>query len=195
MAEARRAGYRSRAAFKLLQIDDRDRFLCRGATVVDLGAAPGGWTQVAVERTAPDGRVVAIDRLAMDPVPGAEVLQADFATEEGLRTLRRALDGRPVDVILSDMAPDLSGIKVADQARAMELCDLAVELAREVLRPGGTLVLKAFQGEGFDDLLRALRGEYDKVAGRKPDASRGDSAEQYLVARGYQGNWTGPERS
>ena len=188
VAEARRAGYRSRAAFKLKQLDERDRFLKPGAVVVDLGAAPGGWTQVAVERVGDRGRVVAIDRLAMDPVPGAEFLQADFATDEGLEELRHLLAGDEVDVVLSDMAPELSGIKVADQARGMELCELAVEFAREVLKPGGTLVMKAFQGEGFDELLKGLRAEYAKAAGRKPDASRGESAEQYLVAQGFRGN-------
>ncbi|NIP13486.1 MAG: 23S rRNA methyltransferase, partial [Pseudomonadales bacterium] len=137
----------------------------------------------------------AIDRLPMDPVPGAQVLQADFATDEGLRYLRQALGGQPVDVVLSDMAPELSGIKVADQARAMELCELALELAREVLRPGGSLVVKAFQGQGFEELLGALRAEFGKVKARKPDASRGDSAEQYLVALEYRGNWTGAARS
>ena len=188
VAEARRAGLRSRAAFKLTQIDDRDRFLTPGAVVVDLGAAPGGWTQVAVQRVGASGRVIALDRLPMDAVPGATILQEDFATDEGLAALREELEGAPVDVVLSDMAPELSGIKVADQARAMGLCDLAVELAREVLRPGGTLVMKAFQGEGFEALLHALRAEYRSVAPRKPKASRGESSEQYLVARGFRGN-------
>jgi len=188
VAEARRLGYRSRAAFKLVQLDDRDRFLAPGAVVVDLGAAPGGWLQVARQRVGDGGRVIGIDRLPLDPVPGTEVIEADFAEDEGLAELRRVLAGDGVDVVLSDMAPELSGIKVADQARAMALCDLAVEFAREVLRPGGTLVMKVFQGEGFDELLRALRGEYRTVAPRKPDASRGASAEQYLVCRGFAGN-------
>ncbi|SCY56540.1 RlmE family RNA methyltransferase [Thiohalorhabdus denitrificans] len=188
VAEARRAGYRSRAAFKLIQLDDRDRFLGPGAVVVDLGAAPGGWTQVAVERVGASGRVVGIDLLPMDPVSGSTLLEADFAADEGLEALRREIDGGEVDAVLSDMAPELSGIKVADQARAMELCELALELAREVLRPGGTLVMKAFQGEGFEELLRALRAEFRSVAARKPDASRGESSEQYLVARGFLGN-------
>jgi len=188
VAEARRSGYRSRAAFKLIQLDDRDGFLTEGAVVVDLGAAPGGWTQVARQRVGPEGRVVAIDRLPMEAVPGAEFLQADFATDEGLEAFRALLGETPVDVVLSDMAPELSGIKVADQARAMELCDLAVEFARETLRPGGSLVMKAFQGEGFDELLRGLRADYARAAARKPKASRGESAEQYLVARGFRGN-------
>lgn len=188
VAEARRLGYRSRSAFKLVQLDDRDGFLQPGSVVVDLGAAPGGWSQVAARRVGDNGRVVAIDRLPMDPIPGVAVIQADFAEDAGLGEVRRVLDGSRVDVVLSDMAPELSGIKVADQARSMELCDLAVEFAREVLRPGGTLVMKAFQGEGFDELLRSLRGEYQSVAARKPDASRGASAEQYLVARGFKGS-------
>lgn len=188
VAEARQAGYRCRAAFKLVQIDDRDGVLRPGATVIDLGAAPGGWTQVAVERVGDRGRVVALDRLAMDPVAGAEVLNQDFATDAGLVALRQRLDGVGADVILSDMAPDLSGIKVADQARSMELCELAEDLADEVLAPGGSLVMKAFQGEGFDELLARLRGAFRRVAPRKPDASRDGSAEQYLVAMGFKGN-------
>ncbi|MEF8792252.1 RlmE family RNA methyltransferase [Thiohalorhabdus sp.] len=188
VAEARRLGYRSRSPFKLIQLDDRDNFLKPGSVVVDLGAAPGGWSQVAAQRVGESGRVIGLDRLPMDPLPGVAIIQADFAEDAGLAELRRVLDGSRVDVVLSDMAPELSGIKVADQARAMELCDLAVELAREVLRPGGTLVMKAFQGEGFDELLRSLRGEYRSVAPRKPEASRGASAEQYLVARGYKGS-------
>ncbi|HKJ72463.1 MAG TPA: RlmE family RNA methyltransferase [Gammaproteobacteria bacterium] len=191
VAEAHRLGYRSRAAFKLVQLNDRDRFLSPGAVVVDLGAAPGGWLQVARQRVGEAGRVIGIDRLPMEPVPGTELIQADFAEDEGLAELRKVLDGARVDVVLSDMAPELSGIKVADQARAMALCDLAVEFAREVLRPGGTLVMKVFQGEGFDELLRALRAEYRSVAPRKPDASRGASAEQYLVCRGFMGTAQG----
>jgi len=182
VARARREGYRSRAAYKLLQLDERDRFLRPGAVVVDLGAAPGGWTQVACQRVGPGGRVIALDRLAMEPVPGAEVLEADFAEKSGLQALRRTLGGDPVDALLSDMAPELSGIKRADQARSMELADLAVELADELLRPGGSLVLKAFQGEGFPERLAALRRRFRTVAPRKPDASRSASPEQYLVA-------------
>lgn len=188
VVEARRLGYRSRAAFKLIQLDDRDRFLRPGAVVVDLGAAPGGWAQIAADRVGAKGRVIGIDRLPMDPVAGVELIEADFAEDDGLAELRRVLDGTPVDVVLSDLAPELSGIKVADQARAMALCDLAVEFAREVLSPGGTLVMKAFQGEGFDELLRAMRAEYGSVSPRKPDASSGTSAEQYLVCRDYRGS-------
>lgn len=188
VARARREGYRNRAAYKLLQLDERDRFLQPGAVVVDLGAAPGGWTQVACRRVAPGGRVIALDRLAMEPVPGAEVLEADFAEEAGLQALRRTLGEAPVDTILSDMAPALSGIKAADQARSMELADLAMELADEVLRPGGTLVLKAFQGEGFPERLATLRSRFRTVAPRKPDASRAASPEQYLVALGRAGS-------
>lgn len=187
VAGARKAGYRSRAAFKLAQIDDRDRLLSAGAVVVDLGAAPGGWTQVAVERVGEKGRVVAIDYRAMAPVPGATVLEADFATDAGLAALEAALEGRTVDVVLSDMAPDLSGIKAADQARSLELCELAAELAEQHLRPGGALLVKAFQGEGFDAFFAGLRDRYAKVAGRKPDASRGESTEQYVLARGFRG--------
>ncbi len=181
---ARRTGYRSRAAFKLQEIDARDHILRPGAVVVDLGASPGGWSQVAVERVGPKGTVIAVDRQPMEAIPGVQILQADFATEMGLAQLEATVSRGPVDVVLSDMSPDLSGIKVVDQAHALELGELAARFAASVLHSNGVLLVKVFQGAGFEDLKRSLRSEYRFVAGRQPAASRKGSAEQYLLARG-----------
>lgn len=180
---AQQLGYRSRAAFKLLELDARDRLLARGQVVVDLGAAPGGWSQVAAERVGPTGRVVAVDLLEMAPLAGVTVIRGDFSTEATLADVAAALDARPVDVVLSDMAPNLSGIAATDQARSVELCALAVAFAAEHLKPGGVLLMKGFQGAGFPELLARLRREFAAVASRKPDASRRQSSEIYLRAR------------
>jgi len=180
---ARREGYRSRAAYKLSEIDDRDRVLAPGAVVVDLGSAPGGWSQVAVQRAGSRGRVVAIDLLDMAPVPGTVFLRDDFSTGEGLARVEAALAGSPVDTVLSDMSPNISGIGISDQARAMALAELARDFALAHLKPGGAFVVKAFQGVGYEEFLKSLRAAFDKVVVRKPDASRGESAELYLVAR------------
>ncbi len=180
---SKREGWRSRAAFKLLEIDEKDRFLVPGAVVVDLGSAPGGWTQVAVKKTGPKGRVVAIDLLAMEPVPGAVFLQGDFSDDAGLAAVEAALAGSPVDVVLSDMAPNLSGIAISDQARSMALAELARDFALAHLKPGGVFLVKVFQGVGHDEFLKSLRAAFARVVVRKPDASRGESAEQYLLAR------------
>jgi 23S rRNA (uridine2552-2'-O)-methyltransferase len=180
---SKKEGYRSRAAYKLIEIDDRDRILAPGAVVVDLGAAPGGWTQVAVKRAGPRGRVIAIDLLEMEPVAGAAFLQADFAAPEGLAAVEAALAGAQADVVLSDMAPNLSGIAITDQARSMALAELARDFALAHLKPGGAFLVKVFQGAGYDEFLRSLRGGFAKVVVRKPDASRGESAELYLLAR------------
>jgi 23S rRNA (uridine2552-2'-O)-methyltransferase len=181
---AQREGYRSRAAYKLLEIQDKDRILTPGMRVVDLGAAPGGWSQVAVRMVGPGGRVFALDVLPMDTLPGVVFIRGDF-TEEAPRSLEQALAGEPVDLILSDMAPDISGFTVVDQARVMYLCELALALARQVLKPGGGLVVKIFQGEGFDVYLRAVRQLFATVKSRKPKSSRAESRELYLVATGY----------
>ncbi len=181
---SRKEGYRSRAAYKLLEIDDRDRLLGPGRVVVDLGAAPGGWTQVAVKRVGPSGKVVAIDLLAMDAVPGAVFVQGDFSTGGGLAQVEAALGGARADVVLSDMAPNLSGIAISDQARSMALAELARDFAISRLKPGGALLVKVFQGAGYDEFLRSLRVAFEKVVVRKPDASRDESAELYLLARG-----------
>ena len=180
---SKREGYRSRSAYKLIEIDDRDRILAPGAVVVDLGAAPGGWTQVATKRVGPKGRVVAIDLLDMEPVPGALFIRGDFSTDRGLADVEAALGGARADAVLSDMAPNLSGIAISDQARSMALAELARDFALAHLKPGGAFLVKVFQGAGYEEFHRSLRAGFDKVVVRKPDASRGESAELYLLAR------------
>jgi len=180
---AQALGYRSRAAFKLLEIETRDRLFARGQVVVDLGAAPGGWSQVAAEKVGPGGRVIALDVLEMAPVTGVTFIQGDFTTEPTLAALERELGGVAVDVVLSDMAPNVSGIAATDQARSLALCDLAVAFALEHLKSGGALLMKGFQGAGFPELLAQMRCEFATVASRKPDASRDRSSEMYLLAR------------
>ncbi len=182
--EAKAQGYRSRAAFKLMALDEKDRLLHPGMTVVDLGAAPGGWSQVAAERVGDRGRVLALDRLPMEPIAGVHFIQGDFTETDVLEALQAAIGGAPVDLVLSDMAPDLSGIRSVDQARSIYLLELALDLAETVLKDEGALVVKAFQGEGFDDFLRRLRQGFQRVAVRKPPASRARSRELYLVAKG-----------
>ncbi len=182
---AQAEGWRSRAVYKLLEINEKERLLRPGMTVIDLGAAPGGWSQMAADIVGPKGAVFALDILPMDPLPGVEVIQGDFTEEESLSRLLAALDGRPVDLVLSDMAPNISGMKTVDQPRAMYLCELALDLARKVLNEGGDLVVKVFQGEGSDAYMRDLRDTFRQVAVRKPKASRARSREVYAVARNY----------
>jgi len=182
---ARSQGYRSRAAFKLLEIQERDHILGPGMTVLDLGAAPGGWSQVAQRHVGERGRVLALDILPMDPIPGVECIQGDFRQEETLGRLRAALSGSPVALVISDMAPNVSGVGAVDQPRAMYLCELAFDVARELLNPGGCLVVKTFHGEGFDAFFRDLRTCFKRVVSRKPKASRTASREVYLVATSY----------
>jgi 23S rRNA (uridine2552-2'-O)-methyltransferase len=184
--QAKQAGYRSRAAYKLLEIDRRDRLLRPGTVVVDLGAAPGGWAQVAAERLAGKGRVLALDILPVEPIPGVEVLTGDFTQDATLAALEAALGGASVDLVLSDLAPNASGIAAVDQPRAMLLAELAADFAARTLAPGGALVAKVFQGEGFDDLIRALKQSYRRVYTRKPEASRARSREVYVLARDYR---------
>jgi 23S rRNA (uridine2552-2'-O)-methyltransferase len=185
--EAQKAGYRSRAVFKLLEIQEKDRLLKPGQVVVDLGAAPGGWSQVAVEVVGKAGRVFALDILPMEPLEGVTILQGDFTEETVYQRLLSALAGRQIDLVLSDMAPNISGMRVVDQPRAMYLAELALDFAHAALRPGGDFVTKVFQGAGFDPYLKLLRGAFAKVTVRKPKASRAESREVYLVARGYKG--------
>jgi 23S rRNA (uridine2552-2'-O)-methyltransferase len=182
--KAKALGYRSRAAFKLAEIDRSDRLFARGQRVVDLGAAPGGWSQVAAEKVGPDGQVIAVDVLEMAPLPGVEVIRGDFTEEAVLREVERALGGGRVDLVLSDMSPNLSGVAVADQARTVHLCELAFEFGLAHLKPGGSLLVKAFQGAGFPAFLQRLRGSFERVVSRKPGASRSRSSEMYLLARG-----------
>jgi len=183
---AKDAGLRSRAAFKLEEIDAAEKLLFPGAVVVDLGAAPGGWSQYAARRLAGNGVVFALDLLPMDAIPGVIFQQGDFREQAALDALLAELDGRRVDLVLSDMAPNMSGVDVVDQARAADLESLALDFARQVLRPGGVLVMKVFQGAGFQKLLAEARRAFAGVRMRKPKASRQRSSETYLVARGLR---------
>ncbi|MBI5910262.1 MAG: RlmE family RNA methyltransferase [Betaproteobacteria bacterium] len=184
---ARAEGYRSRAAYKLLELDEKDRLLVPGQLLVDLGAAPGSWSQVALARLGSKGRVVAVDLLPMEPLPGVHFVQGDFREQAVLDALIKALGGRKADLVISDLAPNISGIGVSDQARAMHLAELALEFARQCLKPGGSLLVKVFQGAGFTEFLAAMRKAFAKVASRKPEASRGRSSEVYLLGKGLKG--------
>ena len=186
---SKKEGYRSRSAYKLLEIDERDKLLGPGQVVVDLGSAPGGWSQVAV-RKAGEGRVFAVDLLEMEPIPGVSFVRADFTRPKGLRAVEAALARRRVDVVLSDMAPNMTGIDVTDQARAMALAESALDFARLHLKPGGALLVKVFQGAGHGEYIKMLRTAFDKVLVRKPESSRGESAEQYILARGLKAGET-----
>jgi len=184
---AQQDGYRSRAVYKLLEIHEKDRLLRPGLAVVDLGAAPGGWSQLATRLVGGQGRVMALDILPMEPLPSVEFIEGDFRETAVLDQLLAALDGRPVDLVLSDMAPNTSGIKAVDQPSSLYLAELALDFARQCLKPGGDFLVKAFQGEGFDRFLKELRVAFATTAPRKPRASRARSAEQYLLARNYRG--------
>lgn len=179
-------GMRSRAAYKLMQIDARDELLRPGMCVVDLGASPGGWSQVASRRVGSAGRVIAIDLLEMSPLPGVTFIQADFSEAAGLAAMQRALKGDPVDLVLSDMAPNISGIAVSDQARHMALAELALDFAVNHLKPEGNFLVKAFHGAGFDGYVQMLREDFRLVQSRKPDASRKGSREVYLLGKGLK---------
>lgn len=181
---AQSEGMRSRAAYKLEELVERDRLLKPGMTVVDLGAAPGGWSQWVRHALGDSGRVIALDILEMPPLAGVEFLHGDFREDAVLSGLEAMLDGRPVDLVLSDMAPNKSGMDAVDQPRAMHLAELAMTFSDDHLRPGGAFLIKLFQGVGFDDYVRDLRRRYDKVAIRKPAASRQRSPEVYALAQG-----------
>jgi len=181
--EALRRGYRSRAAFKLIELAERDRLLTAATRVVDLGAVPGSWSQVLRERLGPTATIVAIDLLPMDPLAGVKVIQADFREDSGLTAVNEALGDGKVDLVVSDMSPNLSGVDAVDQARAVHLGELALDFAKTRLQPGGDLVVKAFQGEGFAELRRAVEAHFSKVYVRKPKASRDRSREVYLVGK------------
>ncbi|QFT56245.1 23S rRNA (uridine(2552)-2'-O)-methyltransferase RlmE [Microbulbifer sp. THAF38] len=186
--QSQKEGYRSRASYKLQELQDKDRLFKPGMTVVDLGAAPGGWSQVAMELVGHKGRVLASDILPMDPLAGVDFVQGDFTEESVLNALLQHLGDEMADLVISDMAPNMSGIRDVDQPASMYLVELAVDMARQVLKPGGAFVAKVFQGEGFDELIRDLRASYNSVVTRKPGASRPRSREVYLVARGFKGN-------
>lgn len=180
-------GYRSRASYKLLALDAKDRLFTPGMTVIDLGAAPGGWSQVAAEKVGANGVVIASDILEMGALAGVDFIQGDFTEETVLEAILSALDERPVDLVMSDMAPNMSGMAAIDQPQAMYLVELALDLAQQTLTPGGRFLAKVFQGEGFDDYLRALRERFARVVTRKPEASRARSREVYLLAEGFRG--------
>ena len=184
---AKAEGYRSRAAYKLLELDKKDRLLVPGQLVVDLGAAPGSWSQVVVAKLGTKGRVVAVDLLPMEPLAGVRFVQGDFREQEVLDALLLALGGRKADLVISDLAPNISGIGVSDQARSMYLAELALEFAQKCLKPGGSLLVKVFQGAGFTEFLAAMRKAFAKVGSRKPEASRGRSSEMYLLGKGLKG--------
>ncbi|UZJ44524.1 23S rRNA (uridine(2552)-2'-O)-methyltransferase RlmE [Marinimicrobium sp. C6131] len=185
--QSQKDGYRSRASYKLIELDQKDRLFKPGMSVVDLGSAPGGWSQVAADRVGDRGRVLASDILPMDSIAGVEFIQGDFTEDAVLEQLLAALGGQKADLVISDMAPNMSGMNAVDQPAAIYLVELALDMARQVLKPGGHFVAKVFHGEGFDPLLQDTRNAFSKVAVRKPDASRARSREVYLVARGFKG--------
>ncbi len=184
--QAQREGYRSRACYKLLEVQERDRLIKPGMTVLDLGSAPGGWSQVAAQLVGHKGRVLASDILPMDSLAGVEFIEGDFTADSVFEQILAALGDTPADVVISDMAPNMSGVNAVDQPRSMYLVELALDMAQQVLAPGGSFVAKVFQGEGFDELYRDIRGAFGKVVTRKPKASRPRSREVYLVATQFR---------
>ena len=185
--KSREDGYRSRASYKLIELDKKDRIFRHGQVVVDLGAAPGGWSQVAVEQVGDSGTVIASDILDMSPIAGVDFVQGDFTEQAVLEELLELLGDRRADVVISDMAPNMSGMAAVDIPTAMGLVELALDMAQQVLRPGGMFVAKVFQGEGFDALLSEMRKSFATVVSRKPDASRARSREIYQVCKGFKG--------
>lgn len=178
---AQKDGYRARAAYKLLEIDDKDKLIKPGMTVVDLGSTPGSWSQVAVQRIKGQGRVIALDILDMHPIPGVEFICGDFREEAVLKQLEASLNQKPVDLVIADMAPNMSGLKDVDQAGASYLTELALDFCQQWLKPGGHFLVKVFIGSGFDDIVKQMRGQFEKVVTRKPKASRDRSSEVYLL--------------
>jgi 23S rRNA (uridine2552-2'-O)-methyltransferase len=183
---ARREGYRSRACYKLMEIDDKHQILRSGITVVDLGAAPGSWSQLAAKRIGPAGSIIAIDILDMVPMPGVKLIKGDFTADSTLENLMRHLSGEQVDLVISDMAPNLSGMREIDQPRAMYLAELALESASRMLRPGGALLVKCFEGEGITQFRQVLSRAFKQLFNLKPKASRPKSREIYMLARGFK---------
>ena len=185
--QAQKDGYRSRASYKLLEIQEKDRLIRPGMSVIDLGAAPGGWSQVTSRLIGGQGRLIASDILEMDSIPDVTFIQGDFTQDSVLEQILQAVGDSHVDLVISDMAPNMSGTPAVDMPRAMFLCELALDLATRVLKPGGDFLIKIFQGEGFDVYLKDVRSKFDKVQMRKPSSSRDRSREQYLLARGFKG--------
>lgn len=186
--ESQKDGYRSRASYKLVELDKKDKLFRAGQTVVDLGAAPGGWSQVAVEKVGHNGKVLASDILEMDAIAGVEFIQGDFTEESVLQALLDAMGDDKADLVISDMAPNMSGIADIDQPQSMYLVELALEMVTLVAKPGADFVAKVFQGEGFDAYVNECKQKFQKVLIRKPDASRARSREVYVVGKGYKGN-------
>ena len=184
--EAKRLGLRSRAAFKLMEIQEKDRLIKPGMVVVDLGAAPGGWSQFAMDMVGDRGRVIASDILPMDSLAGVEFVEGDFTEESVFNELMDLVGDNKADLVISDMAPNMSGMQAVDQPRSMYLAELALDMAKQVLKPGGSIVFKVFQGEGFDELLREMRPAFVQTVTRKPASSRSRSREVYLVAKSYK---------
>ncbi|MCK5697715.1 MAG: 23S rRNA (uridine(2552)-2'-O)-methyltransferase RlmE [Gammaproteobacteria bacterium] len=185
--QSQQEGYRSRAAYKLLQIQKKDKLIKPGMNVVDLGSAPGGWSQVARQFVGSKGKVIALDILPMDQLAHVDFIQGDFQEDSVLEELLSVVNNQAIDLVISDMAPNITGVKAVDQPKSMYLLELAVDLADQVLTPQGSLLMKVFQGEGFQPLLAELRQRYQKVISRKPDASRSRSSEIYLLAKGFKG--------
>ena len=184
---ARREGARSRATYKLEEINRRDHLLRPGMTVVDLGAAPGGWSQYVKSRVGDAGRALALDILPMEPIVGVEFIEGDFTEQAVLDSLMRHLGGQPVDLVISDMAPNMTGVASVDQARSMNLAELALDFSDKSLKPGGSLLIKTFQGAGFNEFHAQMRRRFEKLVTRKPSASRAESKEIYLLGRGFRG--------
>ena len=185
---AHKEGFRARAAYKLIEIDDKDKLIKQGMTIVDLGSTPGSWSQVVVQRLHGNGRVIALDILDMLPIAGVDFIQGDFREESVLKQLEEKLNGKQVDLVIADMAPNMSGIADVDQAGAAHLTELALEFSQVWLKPGGNFVVKVFIGVGFDEIVRSMRGLFDKVVTRKPKASRDRSSEVYLLGMGRKAN-------
>ena len=185
--QAQKDGYRSRASYKLLEIQEKDRLIRPGMSVIDLGAAPGGWSQVTSRLIGGQGRLIASDILEMDSIPDVTFIQGDFTEDAVLQQILAAVGDSHVDLVISDMAPNMSGTPEVDMPRAMFLCELALDLATRVLKPGGDFLIKIFQGEGFDVYLKDVRSKFDKVQMRKPSSSRDRSREQYLLGKGFKG--------
>ena len=177
-------GYRSRAAYKILEIDEKDKLFKPGMCVVDLGAAPGGWCQVASRMVGENGRIIALDLLPMDSFEQVEFIQGDFTEESVYNQLMKTLNGQPVDLVISDLAPNLSGVRLVDQSKTMHLVELALDFAQQTLKPGGNFAVKVFEGEGLDEFRKTARGVFTKVLNRKPKASRDESRELYIVGKG-----------
>jgi 23S rRNA (uridine2552-2'-O)-methyltransferase len=185
--QAQKDGYRSRASYKLLEVQEKYKLIRPGMSVVDLGAAPGGWSQVTSRLIGGEGRLIASDILEMDSIPDVTFIQGDFTEDKVLAQILEAVGNSQVDLVISDMAPNMSGTPEVDMPKAMFLCELALDLAERILKPGGNFVIKIFQGEGFDVYLKDARRKFDKIQMIKPDSSRGSSREQYMLAWGYRG--------